>query len=362
MADGIGLDFLTNVVNVQWEDEGSAVFIAGGSDFVLYAKTSKDDLDKQAIEKRKKENDGDAKIFEDLGPLDFGGPDVGSGVFASSYRKLGKATFVTAGSFSVEGGTGSVVMYSHDGREWTQAFYKQWPAWPGNDSGVAHMAWDNGDFHGLVYSDEYYFSGGDTLTPTNALTYERSLVSSDGTGWTEGESELRRDSQAVGGEPPPANLSPPTIFMPHVNPKSGLPDGKFGYYEKKNDEGMIVESYLVVPENFDPKWYLSKFVFFSSGEANDNYGNSITITKLKDGHTTVATKTTPITYVTCVAYASEILMAGGSSGTFLARIAASVDDGDNWEMVYEGPENYQVINTIIAARLSDLKKGEDATA
>jgi hypothetical protein len=365
---GFGLDFLSQIINVQWEDEASAVFIAGGSEFVLYAKTSKDALDKTAIEKRKKDNDGDAKIFEDLGPLDFTGPTSGSGVFASSYRKLEKATFVTAGSFSVEDeatgthGTGSVVMYSHDGKNWTQAFYKQWPDWIGNDSGVGHIAWDNREFNGHVLSDEYYFEGGEDLTPTNARTYERSLISSDGKGWTEGSYELRRDSAAVGGEPPPTNTSPPSIFMPHVNPESHLPDGKFGYYEKKDDDGVIVESYLVVPEQFDSQWYLSKFVFFS-GPEGDNYGNSITITKLKDAHTTITTKTTPITYVTCVAYASEIVMAGGSSADFRAQIAASIDDGNTWEIIYQGPdENYQVINTITAAPLSDLKKDEDATA
>jgi hypothetical protein len=356
---GLDLDVLTQIINVQWGGD-DAVFIAGGTEFVLYAKVRAADLDKEAIEKRKKENDGDAKIFEDLGPLDFTGPGTGTGVFSSSYRKLEKPTFVTGGSFSVVDedvgthGTGSVVMYSHDGQKWTRAFYKQWPDWPGNDSGVGHIAWDHGTFYGYVLSDEYYFVGGDTVSPIQVKTFERSLTSSDGQGWSEGESHLRRDSAAVAGEVPPTNESPPSIFMPHVDTKSNLPDGKYGYYEKKNDHGVIVESYLAVPEKFDEKWYLSKFVFFSSGEG-DNYGSAVKITQLKDGETSVATKVTPIKYVTCVAYASKILMAGGASDD-LARIAASIDDGDTWEIVYEGRDStYQLINTITASPLSDFK-------
>ena len=363
---GLGLDFLKRITNVQWATEGT-VFIAGGTEFVLYAKTSKDELDPKAIAQRKKDNDGDAKIFEDLGPLDFTGPTSGTGVFASSYRKLAKPTFVTGGSFSVEDeasgthGTGSVVMVSHNGKDWKQAFHKQWPGWVGNDSGVGHIAWDKNDFFGYVLSDEYYFEGGETVTPTNVRTYERSLTSPNGESWSEADNVLRRDSAAVDGVPPPVNTDPPSLFMPHLNPKSKLPDGKYGYFERKDDKGAIVESLLVVPAKFDEQWYLAKFVQFSGGEG-DNYGNSVTITQLKDEVTTTATKPTPITYVTCVACASEILMAAGASSSDRAQIAASIDSGDTWEIVYDGPESYQLINTISAAPLSDINDSETETA
>jgi hypothetical protein len=139
--------------------------------------------------------------------------------------------------------------------------------------------------------------------------------------------------------------------MPHLDPKAKLPDGKFGYYEIRDDADEIVESYLAVPTKFDDKWYLSDSVVFSD-DSGDRYGNSVTITILKDGETTTSTTSTPITYVTCVAYASGIYMAGGATA-FRAQIAASVDDGETWEVVWDGPDDlHQVINTITGASLS----------
>jgi hypothetical protein len=48
-------------------------------------------------------------------------------------------------------------------------------------------------------------------------------------------------------------------------------------------------------------------------------------------------------------------MVGGQDTAFRATIAASVDDGDTWEIVWRGAdESEQQINTIIAAPLSDI--------
>lgn len=350
---GVGLDFLTQIVNVQWG--GGTVFVAGGNaEFVLYAKIkSKGDLSTQN------------PVFQDLGHLgaftiqghadSWPAANVGAGSCREIIDNKGerKIIFILGGNDAVvddatlTSGSGSVVMVSHNGKDWTKAFRKQWPDYYGNDSSVQAFAYDKdkGQFYGYVPSTEYYF-----LEPDHRIefkNYERSLTSSDGKSWGEAGAILRYDSD---GNPPP-NLSPPGLFMPHLNPKAKLPDGKFGYYEIRNDGDEIVESYLAVPTKFDDKWYLSDSVVFSDDSGN-RYGSSVTITILKDGETTTSTHKTPITYVTCVAYASGIYMAGGATGD-RAQIAASVDDGETWKVVWDGPDNFhQVINTITGASLA----------
>jgi hypothetical protein len=134
--------------------------------------------------------------------------------------------------------------------------------------------------------------------------------------------------------------------MPHLNPVAELPDGRFGYYEQRDDDGQIIESFLAVPSHVDKYWYLDDQALEPKP--------SIEITIFKDGAQTKATKTTPINVI-CAAYASGILMVGGQTDDFRATIAASIDDGDTWEIVWSGPEDvYQQVNTISAAPLSDL--------
>jgi hypothetical protein len=251
-------------------------------------------------------------------------------------------------------GSGAVIMMSHDGKNWTRIFRKQWPDQPINDAHVRAFAWDKNMFYGYVLADDFYYILPDGGTPPGQLhskTYERSLISSSGESWSEAGQILRRDSAPVDGEPPPTNLDPPALFMPHLNSISNRPDGTFGYYEKRNDEDEITESYLVMPTDIDEYWYLNE-------QAPDPKPSvDITIVKPDEGgipKKTRATKATPIKVI-CAAYAAGIIMVGGQDTAFRATIAASVDDGDTWEIVWRGAdESEQQINTIIAAPLSDI--------
>jgi hypothetical protein len=350
----IGLDLTQQIVNVSWE--AGVVFVAGGyGAFVLYANIkSKDDLSGH-------------KVFSDLGDLDAfiiegdatsaPSPNIGGGSCKAVVDSEGnrKITFVLGGNVVIVDestgsvGSGSVIMVSHNGNNWTRAFRKQWPDYVGNDSRVMAFALDAGKFYGRVSSTEYYFPEPDHHTATKL--YDRLLVSSDGVSWSEAAAELRDDSDENYPDPPVPNSDPPAPFMVHLNPVAKLPDGKYGYYEKKDSGGVIVESYLAIPTKFDEQWYLNDLINFTA------YDNSIDVTILKDGTKTTATKTVPMTYVTCVTYADGILMAGGaldlSSGDFRARIASSIDDGATWQVVWQAPDgSHQVINTITSASLS----------
>jgi hypothetical protein len=364
------------IVNVQWEEQGGAVFVAGGyAEFVLYASIdSKDELSPEAVKQRKKDK---KELFEDLGNLgaftihgDATSWDAAN-IPAGSYKQLpgisGKPTFVLGGNYALidpatlGSGSGSIIMVSHDGKKWTKAFEKQWPDNPTNESGVQAFAWDKDEFYGHATSTEYYLAptiGGGQIKERKI--WDRLLTSSNGESFAEGGEYLRFNSYDyyphVGPEPP--NLTPPPLFMPHINPIANLPDGHFGYSETRDDEGKIVRSFLATPTKFDKEWYFHELPIWSE------FGNSIDITIQEQGKdVTKSTKVTPVDYVTCVAYASEILMVGGAAGTGpKARIAASIDDGETWETVFDGSDVLHLhINTITAAPLSEIQP-ENETA
>jgi hypothetical protein len=326
-------DLLTRIINVN--SGGATIFVAAGSAFVLYAEVSKSDL--------AEEPSGGFDIFEDLGSMAFTNDYAFSEIGAASYRRTvdkitGKeqATFIVGGDITTQDPatlslfSHSIAMVSHDGKSWTKSFEKTWESEAGSDSSIYAFAWDTDKFYGLVYSTEGYYSrpGGFGY---EVNSYERSLTSDNGDAWQEAGSELRYNSE---GNPPP-NLTPPSLFYPHVNPKAMLPDGVYGYVEQRDNSGLLIESYLVKPTKYDAQWYLNARPVFS------DLGDKVSITVVKGGVTSTQETITPIQYVMCAAYQDGILMAGGTriiDGNERALIAASIDNGNNWHIIWEGPE------------------------
>lgn len=309
-----------------------AIFVATGTGANAFALTTRI------------KNIKDKIVFNELGALEFGGEIPGA-----SYHKFPNVTlpvFVIGGNFltqdpdTLEFGSGTEIMFSHDGVNWSRGFHQQWPDLAINDSSVFAMAWDQDQFYAGTYSDEYD-------TQIEVKTYEKLLTSADGESWAVAGSVLRYDSHGN----PPLNTSPPALFMPHINPVTQLPDGRAVYYEKRDLGGNITESSFARPINYDPTWYLQ-----NKTPGGPDYGSSIELTTIKQGIVTTKTVDTPVAYVICVANAGNIWMVGGSTSDFLrAQIAASLDGGDTWQIVWEGTGGpFEIVTCIVAAPLTDF--------
>jgi hypothetical protein len=378
----VRLDPLQVVVNFGLDAGKGAIFVAvGGSGMLLYSKIEEaGQLTKKALADRKnKDPDNKNPVFKDLGDkqgsFPVSGVSLGGSATGASYHKVpggkdadgrkkkDKPAFVICGiytelDYAERPADRALIMTSEDGKNWKPTFKKLWltgdPAERNNEAAVNFLAWDKDTFYAAASSDEYWFF----IPPESALevrSYEISLTSKDGSSWSEAGKELRHDSHTGyphpdGPEPP--NLSPLTLFSPHLNSHTKLPDGMAAYWERKNTKGEIIQSVMTKPSKVYQYWYLS------SSPLATEYGPSVDI-EIFDGKQAIKkTSQTPLPYVLCAGYSSGIFMVGGTDSTGgKAMIASSVDAGDTWNVVFEAESSYQQwVSAIVGAPLKDFPK------
>src|SRR5262245_30591601 len=97
------------IVNVEWEEEqDGAIFVAAGSEFILYAKIEGDDIAEMKDEDYKGKLSDKIK-FKDLGSFAFYNPYEFAGIGAGSYMNVTKSddktktpTFIVGGFTTVQ--------------------------------------------------------------------------------------------------------------------------------------------------------------------------------------------------------------------------------------------------------------------
>lgn len=299
---------------------------------------------------------------------------------ADDEGKHGQPGFVLGGDIDVGGGTFQAQIYfSDDGETWqkvwvdSQAVDSFFDVW---DSYVTAMCWnlEGKQFYAEVEQEHAHYALNE-----EGHSYEQYysvnlilLSSSNGVGWLEsGRKEIMRWEEPDGGGPGQwvKTLSEEDnkngIISPYCNPKAPktkqggpLPDGLYGYSEKKDNEGNVIENTVV--EVVPP----IELAHAGGGRGKpSSFGNSLKITIEKGGKKKSKTVSSGVTHANAVAFAGEaIVVAGGDrfpsgypdppSGP--TEVAVSTDMGEQWG-AYTG-ETTGVYMIVIGAPKKDLGK------
>jgi hypothetical protein len=311
--DGFGLDFLTQIVNVQWEQEGGGTFVVKSQDCqVIVGDIEKDELD---------------KTWTNLGAQfdAIGGAFSNSG--ASSAFIGDKQVYVMSDRRQDDdGNSSSFIMYSENGKDWEKV-YERFEV----DEGVVRdpwvfeptgIVWDDEEktFYAAFYHAVLDLTGGvlGVLIPDG----ESICTSTDGKTWS-----LISD----GVELRPGGLTDddPSELDSHCKKpenKGEIPDGLQAY--DKETKTFMKPTAL---KGFGPV----------NGADYDGENAEITIEREETNDAgeeeTVTSTGTMSGPCYAVGYHGGIWVAvGGEVG--LLKIDASADDGKAWKNVFMGPE------------------------
>lgn len=338
-------DPFTHIVNVEWEEAGGGIFVAGSvnvNNNVLAGKI--EDLDKQLVMSKL-----DLQEF-------FGGNGI---VNAASYANVGgtKPTFLLAGNDDGSIASGphqnqvGVIVASEDGETWTTVLKLEevrgdWQ----NFAAVLELVWhkESQAFYAGVYTEQHYVYD-HTIEGHPIIrgeTYNALYKSATGYSWSK-IGELVNDGSNPDLESP---------LKPYYNPHTELPDGISSYWEQVDDQGTVVESIAVIPSNPPIPNYLHGSVHLDL----DNPEPDEIIAKHFDG-----TRTETIFLkdgnIGCYAGGVYLIAAGGklfaSNGE--GEIVPSTNDPDPWYSA--GSIEPFRFNAMCGGPIEDQKSDEEGT-
>jgi hypothetical protein len=366
--DGLGLDFLTQIVNVQWAEGGGAIFIFGewlgnklhyvkvkdkktepATEEISLPESDIRDLDAENVtrfatvggsygKKKKKDKDGNFTIDDkDAKP-----------VFTVCGGRGVSHTILDENENPIPVNDSHAVIYtSNDGLEWSKsheesavisAFATQPHVAP------TALVWeetpDKQSFYYAQHRDEVRFDpGGDTVEAFDVL-----FSSPDGASWAEEGSQ-----DTVGADP--SYKSP---FLEHTKHNDCIdafdqhvPDG-FSTTDKK-------KKITAKPDKPPTVFY------YEGGSPGYGDGTSQVVIETEDAEGEKQTKTVsvPIANITCVAACNGIFLAGGfvvaDDVTSAGAAAISTDKGDTWKHLVD-TQNGVVF--MIVAPTTDLSPEE----